>query len=348
MRYLLRGLMTEETVKLSHGAGGATEDTLIHQLFLKKFKNRQALDGISLDALDDGASIKVGNSEVILSTDGHTIDPIFFPGGDLGRLAVCGAINDTAVMGAEPVAVLDAMIVEEGFPMRDLQIIVESMNEAATEAGVAIIAGDFKVMPRGNLDGMVISTTGVGVLKNKRILDSQAIVGDKVILTGTVGDHGIALLSKREGLEFDTALLSDVSPIHETIAAAMEAGDVHCMKDITRGGMAMSLNEIASKSNVSLWVKQNMIPVKLSVRAASEMLGLDPFEVTCEGKAVMIVDKNDAEKILEAVKSTRYGKDAAIIGEIKEDHPGMVLLETLVGGTRILRKPLGEPIPRVC
>ncbi|MBD3206784.1 hydrogenase expression/formation protein HypE [Candidatus Bathyarchaeota archaeon] len=340
--------MTEETVKLSHGAGGATEDTLIHQLFLKVFENRQARNGISLDALDDGASIRIGDSEVILSTDGHTVDPLFFPGGDLGRLAVCGAVNDTAVMGAEPVAILDAMIVEEGFSMSDLRKIVESMNEAAVEAGAAIIAGDFKVMPRGSLDGMVISTTGVGVLKGGRILDSQAEPGDKIILTGTVGDHGIALLSKREGLEFETSLVSDVSPINETVAAALGAGEVHCMKDITRGGMAMALNEIADKSNISMWLQQNSIPVKPSVRAASEMLGLDPFEVTCEGKAVIIVRGEDAEKTLEAVKSTKYGRDAAIVGEVREDHPGMVLLSTLVGGTRILRKPLGEPIPRVC
>ena len=340
--------MTEETIKLSHGAGGATEDTLIHQLFLKVFENRQARDGISLDALDDGASIRVGDHEIILSTDGHTVDPLFFPGGDLGRLAVCGAVNDTAVMGAEPVAILDAMIVEEGFPMGDLRKIVESMNEAAIEAGVAIIAGDFKVMPRGSLDGMVISTTGVGVLKGGRILDSQAQPGDKVILTGTVGDHGIALLSKREGLEFETSLVSDVSPIHETVAAALDAGDVHCMKDITRGGMSMALNEIAGKSDVSIWLRQDTVPVKPSVRAASEMLGLDPFEVTCEGKAVIVVKGDDAERILESLRSTKYGKDAAIVGEVREDHPGMVLLSTLVGGTRILRKPLGEPIPRVC
>lgn len=340
--------MVEETVKLSHGAGGATEDTLIRQLFLKVFENRQARDGIALDALDDGASIRVGQFEVILSIDGHTVDPLFFPGGDLGRLAVCGAVNDTAVMGAEPVAILDAMIVEEGFPMKDLRRIVESMNEAAIEAGVAIIAGDFKVMPRGSIDGMVLSTTGIGLLRGKRILDSQARPGDKIILTGTVGDHGIALMSKREGLEFETSLVSDVSPIHETIAEAMGAGEVHCMKDMTRGGMAMALNDIAFKSRASLWLQQDAVPLKPSVRAASGMLGLDPFEVTCEGKATLIVERDDADSVLAAVKSTKYGKDAAIVGEVREDHPGMVLLRTLVGGTRILRKPIGEPIPRVC
>ncbi len=340
--------MTDDVVKLSHGAGGSTEDTLIHELFLKIFEKRQARDGIALDALDDGASIKIGEYEVILSTDGHTVDPIFFPGGDLGRLAVCGAVNDTAVMGAEPVAILDSIIVEEGFPMEDLKKIVSSINEAAKEADVAIIAGDFKVMPKGSLDGMVISTTGVGILRGKRVLDSQAEPGDKVIITGSVGDHGIALMSMREGLSFETELVSDVSPIHETIASAMEAGEVKAMKDCTRGGLAMALNDIAGKSNVSIWLDSARIPVKESVQAASDMLGLDPLEVTCEGKAVLIVSAVDAEKILKAVRETKYGADAEIIGEVKSERAGLVLLRTVVGGTRILRKPLSEPIPRVC
>ena len=340
--------MTDETVKLSHGAGGATEETLIHQLFLKTFTRRQALDGIALDALDDGASIKAGDTEIILTADGHTVDPIFFPGGDLGRLAVCGAVNDTAVMGAWPVAVLDSVIVEEGYPMQNLRRIVDSMNEAAAEADAAIIAGDFKVMPRGTLDGMIISTTGVGVLRGHRVLDSQARPGDRVIVTGTVGDHGIALMSRREGLSFETQLTSDVAPINETTAAAQDAGEVHAMKDPTRGGLAMALNEIAAKSGTSIWVDADSIPVKPSVRAASEMLGLDPLEVTCEGRAVIVASPDTADAVLAAVKKTRHGADAVIIGEVKWERPGSVLLRTVVGGTRILRKPLGEPIPRVC
>ena len=340
--------MTEDVVKLSHGAGGSTEDTLIHELFLKIFEKRQARDGIALDALDDGASIRVGEYEVILSIDGHTVDPIFFPGGDLGRLAICGAVNDTAVMGAEPIAILDSIIVEEGYPMENLRKIVQSMNEAAKEANVAIIAGDFKVMPKGSLDGMIISTAGVGILKGKRILDSQAEPGDKVILTGTVGDHGIALLSKREGLSFETELVSDVSPIHETIKAAMQTGEVRAMKDCTRGGLAMALNDVAEKSGVSIWLEAEKIPIKMSAQAASDMLGLDPLEVTCEGKAIMITSSDDADNILHAVRNTKYGEDAQIIGEVKAERPGMVLLRTVVGGTRILRKPLSEPIPRVC
>jgi len=340
--------MKDEFVKLSHGAGGSAEDTLIHELFLRLFEKRQVGDGISLDALDDGASVKIGKTEVILSIDGHTVDPLFFPGGDLGRLAICGAVNDTAVMGAEPLAILDSIIVEENFPMTKLRKIVSSMNEAAKEAGVAIIAGDFKVMPRGSLDGMVISTAGVGLLHGKRVLDSMAKPGDKVIITGSVGDHGIALMSKREGLSFETELVSDVAPINGVVKAALNAGEVKAMKDVTRGGLAMALNDIASKSSVSIWVNADKIPVKESVQAASDMLGLDPLEVTCEGKAVMVVSSGDAENILEAIRATNYGEDAEIIGEVKKERPGMVLVRTFVGGTRILRKPLSEPIPRVC
>ncbi len=337
-----------EVVKLSHGAGGSTEDTLIHELFLKIFEKKQARDGIALDALDDGASIRIGEHEVILSIDGHTVDPIFFPGGDLGKLAICGAVNDTAVMGATPVAILDSIIVEEGFPMDDLKKIVSSMNEAAKEADVAIIGGDFKVMPKGTLDGMVICTTGVGILRGKRVLDSLARPGDKVIVTGTVGDHGISLMSKREGLSFETQLVSDCAPLQDTVKAAMDTGEVRAMKDCTRGGLAMALNEVAEKSDVSIWLEAGKVPILPSVRAASDMLGLDPFEVTCEGAAIMVVEPEKADAILAAVKSTKYGKDAEIIGEVREDRKGRVLLRTVVGGTRILRKPMGEPIPRVC
>jgi len=341
-------MASDEVVKLSHGAGGSIMDSLIKEVFLGGFNNRQALEGIGLDALDDGASIKVGGQEVILSIDGHTVDPIFFPGGDLGRLAVSGAVNDTAVMGAEPVAVMDSIVVEEGFPMSDLRRIVRSMNETAVEAGVSVISGDFKVMPKGHLDKMIVATAGIGILRGRRVLDSGAKPGDRVIITGSVGDHGIALMSAREGLSFETELKSDVAPIWATIRAALETGEVTAMKDPTRGGVASALNEIAEKSGVSIWLDDGKMPVKAGVRAASEMLGLDPYEVTCEGRAVMCVSGETAEDVLEVVRETRHGADAEIIGEVRGERPGMVLLRTLVGGTRVLRKPLGEPIPRVC
>ena len=338
----------DEFVKLSHGAGGTAMDALIKELFLGGFTRKQALGGVGLDALDDGASIRVGDREVVLTMDGHTVDPLFFPGGDLGKLAVCGAVNDTVVMGADPVAILDSIIVEEGFPIADLKRLVASMNGAAEEAGVAIISGDFKVMPAGSLDGIVISTAGVGVLRGPRVLDSLAKPGDKVIVTGTVGDHGIALMSVREGLSFTTELVSDVSPIIETVIAALKIGKVHAMKDVTRGGLTSALNEFAEKSHVSIWLEDGKIPVKMAVRSASDMLGLDPYEVTCEGKAVICVSQETADAALAAIKATPYGVDAEIIGEVKADHPGMVLMKTLVGGTRIMRQPIGEPIPRVC
>jgi hydrogenase expression/formation protein HypE len=341
-------LAGDEYVKLSHGAGGTAMDALIKELFLRGFSKRQALGGVGLDALDDGASIKVGDREVVLTIDGHTVDPLFFPGGDLGRLAVCGAVNDTVVMGADPVAILDSMIVEEGYPIVNLKRLVASMNTAAEEAEVAIISGDFKVMPTGSLDGVVISTAGVGMLRGPRILDSLAEPRDKVIVSGTVGDHGIALMSVREGLSFKTELVSDVSPIVETVRAALNVGGVHAMKDLTRGGLTSALNEFSEKSHVSIWLEDGKVPIKTAVRSASDMLGLDPYEVTCEGKVVLCVSPEKADAALAAMKTTKYGSDAAIIGEVKADRPGMVLMKTLVGGTRILRKPIGEPIPRVC
>jgi len=338
-----------EIIKLSHGAGGTYMDELIKELFLQGFEVRRALDGVGLDALDDGASLKVGDREIVVSIDGHTVDPIFFPGGDLGRLAISGAVNDVAVMGARPVAILDAVIVEEGYGVEELRRLVRSMNETAREAGVAIISGDFKVMPRGHLDGVVITTCSIGLLEAGRlILDGGAKPGDRVIVTGPIGDHGIALMSAREGLEFETELRSDVAPIWCVVEAALEAGEVRAMKDPTRGGLSAALNAIAEKSGVSIWIDEDRVPIREEVRAASEMLGLDPYEVTCEGRAVIVVSPETAEDVLEAVRGTRYGGEAEIIGEVRGERLGYVLLRTMVGGTRILRKPLGEPIPRVC
>ena len=338
-----------EIIRLSHGAGGAYMDELIRRLFLEGFRLRKALDGVGLDALDDGASLRVGDREVIVSIDGHTVDPIFFPGGDLGRLAISGAVNDVAVMGARPVAILDAIIVEEGYSMEKLRRLVRSMNETAQEARVAIISGDFKVMPRGHLDRVVITTCSIGLLEaGRRILDSGARPGDKVIITGPIGDHGIALMSAREGLEFETELRSDVAPIWCVVEAALKAGEVRAMKDPTRGGLSAALNTIAEKSGVSIWIDEDRVPIREEVRAASEMLGLDPYEVTCEGRAIIIVSPETADDVVRAVRRTRYGEGAEIIGEVRGERPGYVLLRTMVGGTRVLRKPLGEPIPRVC
>jgi len=342
-------IFQDEIVKLVHGAGGSAMDHIVNSLILSSFSMRRALNGVSLDALDDGASIITDGEEIVASIDGHIVDPIFFPGGDIGRLAISGAVNDVSAMGAEPVAILDSIIVEEGFSLSSLRSILESMDKTSVEAGVSIINGDFKVMPRGHLKGITISTCCLGLLHGRKpILDSGASPGDKIIVTGSIGDHGIALMSTREGIAFDTELKSDVAPIWSTVKAALNVGGIQAMKDPTRGGLASALNEIAQKSSVSIWIDEDKVLVKDEVRAASEMLGLDPYEVTCEGRMVICVSESNAQSVLEAVRKTRYGAEAEIIGEVKKEYPGTVLIRTVVGGTRILRKPIGEPIPRVC
>ncbi len=341
--------MPEDVIKLVHGGGGAMMGKLIREVLVPEITLRRALDGVGLDELADGASMKLGEYEVVVSMDGHTVDPIFFPGGDIGRLAVSGSCNDVAMLGAKPVALTDSIIVEEGFPIGDLRRIIKSMNEAAKEVDVAIVGGDTKVMPKGRLDRIVIATCGVGLVKKgSAVVDNGAKPGNAVILTGSIGDHGIALLTVREGLEFETELKSDTAPIWETVKAALDVGGVTAMKDPTRGGTAAALNEIAGKSGVSIWMDEEKVQVKDSVRAASEMLGLDPFEVTSEGVAVICIAQDKAEEALKRIKKTKYGKNAEIVGTVKSERPGYVLLKTVVGGTRIINMPVGEPIPRVC
>ncbi len=342
----------EELITLAHGAGGAAMEELIRGLILPSFSLRRALDGVGLDELDDGASMRLGPTELVFSIDGHTVDPIFFPGGDIGRLAISGTVNDVAVMGARPIAILDAIVVEEGFPVRDLRRILASMDEAAREADVAIISGDFKCMPRGHVDKVVIATCGVGVaFYGRPILDSGARPGDLVIVTGPIGEHGAALLAAREGLELEGELRSDVAPIWDTVEAMLRAagpGRIHAMKDPTRGGLASALNDIASKSGVSIWIDEDELPIREPVRALCEMFGIDPLEVTCEGCAVVLADPEVADDVVRAAKRTRHGRMAKVIGEAREDRPGQVLMRTSVGGTRPVPRPLGEPIPRVC
>lgn len=341
--------MSAEFLKLSHGAGGTLMDDVIKKMIIPAFSARRALDGVGIDELDDGSSLKLDGYEIVTSMDGHTVSPIFFPGGDIGRLSISGTTNDLAVMGARPVAILDSIIVEEGFSFANLTRITKSMEEAAREVGIAIIGGDFKVMPRGSLDQIVIATCGVGLAKKGAVvLDSGAKPGDKVIITGSVGDHGVALLAARDQFRLDTDLRSDVAPIWQTIQAALAHGGVNAMKDPTRGGLASALNDIASRSKVSIWLDQDQIPVKDSVRSASEMLGLNPYEITCEGKAVICVSGKVAQETFDAIRRTRYGREATIAGEVKAEHSGYVLLKTRVGGTRVIEKPMGEPIPRVC
>ncbi len=335
-------------ITLAHGAGGELMNQLISQVIIAHIKNRSA-GGVGLDELDDGASIPIGDKEIVISTDAHTIKPIFFPGGDIGKLAVCGTINDVAMMGARPLAIASAIVVEEGFLSEELEKIIRSMDEVASAENIAIITGDTKVMEKGALDKIVITTTGIGIAERGRIIkDSGLSDGDKIILTGSIGDHGIALMSFREGFGFETTLQSDIAPLWSMVEKILAVGGITAMKDPTRGGLAAALNEWARKSNFGIIVREDKIPLKREVLAASEMLGIDPFTVANEGKAIIGVKPEKAEKILQLIKSMKLGKDAQIIGEVTDRYNGKVILETVIGGRRIMQPPIGDPVPRVC
>jgi len=333
-------------ISMSHGAGGEVMQGLISNIILKNLNNKQVNGGVGLDSLDDGATIPMGDYEIVVSTDSHTVNPIFFPGGDIGKISIVGTVNDVSMMGAKPLAITNAMVVSEGFSGDDFERIIKSMDEVCREVGVSIVTGDTKVMENDKLDSIIISTTGIGIAKRGQITrDSNLEVGNKIILTGSVGDHGISLMSYREGFGFETDLKSDVAPVWSMVEAALEVGGVNAMKDPTRGGIANALNELAEKSGVGMRLDEEKIPIKKEVHAASEMLGIDPYEVANEGKVIMGVEADKAEEILQAVRKTKYGKDAQIIGEVTNDKH--VILETALGGKRILEAPIADPVPRV-
>lgn len=334
-------------ISMSHGAGGEVMQGLISDIILGNLNNKQVNGGVGLDSLDDGATIPLGDYEIVVSTDSHTVNPIFFPGGDIGKISIAGTVNDVSMMGAKPLAITNAMVVSEGFSGDDFERIIKSMDEVCREVGVSIVTGDTKVMENDKLDSIIISTTGIGIAKRGQITrDSNLEVGNKIILTGSVGDHGISLMSYREGFGFETDLKSDVAPVWSMVEAALEVGGVKAMKDPTRGGIANALNELAEKSGVGMLLDEEKIPIKKEVHAASEMLGIDPYEVANEGKVIMGVEADKAEEILQAVRKTKYGKDAQIIGEVTNDKH--VILETALGGKRILEAPIADPVPRVC
>ncbi|MEN6574267.1 hydrogenase expression/formation protein HypE [Methanobacterium aggregans] len=339
--------MNSMKISMSHGAGGEVMQGLISDIILGNINNKQVNGGVGLDDLDDGATIPFGDYEIVISTDSHTVNPIFFPGGDIGKISIAGTVNDVSVMGAKPLAIANAMVVSEGFSGEDFERIIKSMDEVCREVDVAIITGDTKVMENDKLDNIVISTTGIGIAKKGQITrDSNLEVGNKIILTGSVGDHGISLMSYREGFGFETDLKSDVAPVWSMVEAALEVGGVKAMKDPTRGGIANALNELAEKSGVGMLLDEEKIPIKKEVHAASEMLGIDPYEVANEGKVIMGVEADKADEILQAVRKTKYGVDAQIIGEVTNDKH--VILETALGGKRILEAPIADPVPRVC
>ncbi len=335
-------------ILLSHGAGGEMMNRLISDSILKNL-SLNSLGEVGLSDLDDGASISLGDKELVMSTDSYVVSPIFFPGGDIGKLAACGTINDISMMGAKPLAMSLAIIIEEGFETSELERIISSLDEVCKNTGVSVITGDTKVMQRGKLDKIVINTTGIGIAERGKVInDSHLSPGDKIILSGTVGDHGVSLLSFREGFGFETSLCSDVAPLWHMVEKALEVGGITAMRDPTRGGLAATLNDFARKSNTGVVIHEDKIPLKPEVEAASRMLGIDPYTVANEGKAVIGVKADKAEEMLDALRITKHGKNAEIIGEVIDKYKGKVILETIVGGKRIMEPPVGDPVPRVC
>jgi hydrogenase expression/formation protein HypE len=333
----------DESILLAHGSGGKLSHELVEKKFLPFLANP------ALSKLDDSAIFET-SGRLAFTTDGYVVNPIFFPGGDIGKLAVCGTVNDLAMNGARPLYLSLSAIIEEGFLLRELERIVQSIKKAAEEAGVSIIAGDTKVVNRGQADKLFVTTSGVGIVPpGVDISGANARVGDKVLLSGTVGDHGIAVMSQREGLRFSMTLKSDCAPLNKLVSQMLEVSPrIHCLRDPTRGGLATTLNELARQSNVGIVLEEVQIPVKEEVKAACELLGLDPIYVANEGKLVAMVDPTSADKILARMRRNHYGKDAAIIGEVTKEHPGKVVMRTKLGPSRIVDMLTGELLPRIC
>jgi len=325
-----------------HGAGGEVMGELLQTL--TKIKHNNA-GGIGLESLDDGAVIPFNGQNLVFTTDSHVVRPIFFPGGDIGRIAVCGTINDLAMMGGRPVALSCGMIIEEGFEIDDLARIVASMDDALGEAGANLVTGDTKVMERGALDGITINTAGIGIAKII-VRDNGLVPGDAIIVSGTLGDHGIAIMAHREGFDLGEQIKSDVAPLWGMMEKVLDAGTIHAMKDPTRGGFASTINEMARKSRVGIRIREEKLPIRKSVRSAAGMLGIDPLEVANEGKVVMGVPSSSVDAILAALRTHRYGKDAAVVGTVTKG--AHVIMETTIGGERFIEPPMGDPVPRVC
>ena len=330
-----------------HGAGGEVAGNLLRDLILSRFPDK-GLGRIGLHALDDGASIdRPEHGELVFTTDSHVVKPLFFPGGDIGRLAAAGTLNDLAVMGARPLALSLAPVIEEGFPIDQLERVLRSFHDTLEEVGAALVCGDTKVMPHGDLDGLILNSSGIGVA-DPAVSDAAFEAGDIVFVTGTLGDHGMTILLAREQFDMETTLSSDVAPVWPLVERALAVGGVRSMKDPTRGGLAAALNEMARKAHLGITVRESQIPIRDDVRGLSEMLGISALSVANEGKAVLVVARDRAEEILGSLRQHPLGADAAIIGEVTTDWPGRVLLETAVGGKRFLDMPLGDPVPRIC
>ena len=333
-----------DTILLDHGAGGKVSHAMFSELILPLFHNEL------LASQDDGAVFEVPAGRMAFSTDSYTVDPIFFPGGDIGELAVNGTVNDVAMCGATPLYISVGLIIEEGMKVFDLKRILQSMAGAAEKAGVRIVTGDTKVVPRGKVDKIFINTSGIGLIPvGVNVSGDGARPGDKVIVSGTIADHGVTILSEREGLKFESDVKSDTAPLNHMVKGVMESGcPVHVLRDPTRGGLGTTLNEIAVQSKVGIRLFEDRLPVRAQVRGLCELLGLDPLYLANEGKLIAIVPEADADKVLNIIRRDEFGKDAVIVGTVTEQDPGWVVLETLIGGTRIVDMLTGEQLPRIC
>ena len=337
-------ILQHETVQMAHGAGGRLSQTLMQRVFMPHLHN------VFLDILDDQAKLDLPAGRTAYSTDTYVVSPVFFPGGNIGELAVNGTVNDLAVGGAKPMYLSAGFVLEEGFSLVELETIVISMAEAARKAGVMIVTGDTKVVGKGQCDKIFINTSGIGSVMDGVNLSCRNLQpGDTMILSGTVGDHGMAIMTSREGLSFQSKITSDCAALNSMIAAVLEVVPaIHAMRDPTRGGVAAALNELAASSSVGIEINEPSIPVKPDVRGACELLGIDPLHVANEGKLVLAVSSEYAETVLEVLRSFEHGRDAVTIGEVVDDHPGMVVMRTAFGSRRIIDLPLGEQLPRIC
>jgi len=333
-----------DKILLGHGSGGKLTSELIKNIFLPAFENPY------LAELGDQAVINLNGLKIAFTTDSYVVNPIFFPGGDIGELAVNGTVNDLAVGGARPLFISAGFILEEGFPISDLFKIVESMKKACARAGVILVTGDTKVVEKGKGDKIFINTSGLGIIEKEIEISPRKVKpGDKILINGPIGLHGIAILSKREGIEFEVEIESDTAPLNSLVADILSvSGNIHWMRDPTRGGVSSALNELAQSAKLGIEIWESEIPIPEPVKAACEMLGLDPLYVANEGKLIAVVSNDDAEKVLEAMRANPLGKEAKIIGEITDEHPGVVLMKTLVGGKRVVDMLAGEQLPRIC
>jgi len=336
--------MKNDRILLDHGSGGKISHSLTLDMMLPVFDNPM------LSKLNDGAILNIGGKRFAFSTDTYVVDPVFFPGGDIGELAIYGTVNDISMCGGSPLYLSAGLVIEEGFLISDLEKIIKSMGSAAKRAGVKVVTGDTKVVPKGVADKIFINTSGIGLIpENVDVGCEKAVPGDKIILSGTIADHGIAILTQREGMSFNSSIISDTAPLNQMVEKIFSSsGKVHVLRDPTRGGVGTSLNEIAEKSNSGIKIYENKIPVKNEVKSICELLGFDPLYIANEGKLLAFVAPGEAVKVLSAIREDEFGKDACIIGEVVSGHPGKVFLETRIGGIRMVDMLTGEQLPRIC